>query len=308
MTLALAAATVPVSAGGLASADGDLAIRSVTVRPDDPVVGPSDSVRLVVDVVARGAEEVDVVINPGRGEPDRPAGQDPPGTAGAAAGPTPSPSLALTPSPVRAPSPALTPVQTPAPASSPVPTPSPAPVSSPASAASRRTDAPASADLTQPSEDGDGEGDAGEDGWEVWRFLPQKPLSRWYPSGPWTVTATAVDADGHSVTAGTTFSLRRATELEGVKVARDGDDVRITGTLLRVDPRGRVDYRPFGKQRVVFCFRPSGAAEWQDMGSAVTRKDGWFSGRVRDAGDGAWRAEYAGNKHYARDVSAGKTT
>ncbi|WP_433501001.1 hypothetical protein ACQP1K_12280 [Sphaerimonospora sp. CA-214678] len=299
VTLALAATTVPGSAGGLVSADGDLAIRSITVRPDDPVVGPSDSVKLVIDVVARGAEDVTVVINPGRGKPDRPADPDSPDTAGGAGDPTPSPTP--TPAPAPSPSPARAPAGTAAKTPDPV--------------ASRLTDALVSAlpadgrvlpgDRTSSPASG-ADGAAPGDGWEVWRFLPQKPLSRWYPSGPWTITATATGADGGSVTAHTTFSLRRATQLEGVKVARDGDDVRITGTLLRVDPQGRVDYRPFGKQRVVFCFRPSGSDDWQDVGSAVTRKDGWFSGRMHNAGDGAWRAEYVGNKHYAREASAGK--
>ncbi|MEV1205342.1 hypothetical protein, partial [Microbispora rosea] len=73
-TLVLATATTAAAAAP-APASGDLAIRSVVVRPSDPVVGPSGSVRLVVDVVARGADRVSVVLEPGRA----PAEDDEPG-------------------------------------------------------------------------------------------------------------------------------------------------------------------------------------------------------------------------------------
>lgn len=243
--LAVAALAVPAAP---ASADGDLAIRSITVRPADPVVGPSKPVKLVIDVVARGAGEVDVVLQPGR--PER---------------------TAKSPKPRRPPG---------------------------EETAEEAVQGPAGEPVGEPSG-----GDGTE--WEIWRFLPQKALSRWYPSGLWTITVTAKNEEDRVVTARTAFSLRRATRLEGVKVVRNGDGVRITGTLLRVDPKGRVDYRPFGKQRVIFSFRPAGADDWQVMGDAVTRKDGWFSARLNDAGDGQWRAEYGGNNHYAGDASSG---
>jgi hypothetical protein len=143
-------------------------------------------------------------------------------------------------------------------------------------------------------------------GWETWLFLPQKPLSRWYPSGQWTVTATARNAAGAVVTSRTTFFLRRQTTIEGVNVVRNDNQVRITGTLLRVDPLGRVDYRPFAGQSVALCFRPAGSGTWRTMGTAVTDKDGWFSRRLRGMGEGVWRAEYAGTAHYARDTSVDK--
>ena len=45
--------TLPVPAGAPAAAVEDLTIRSVTLRPATPVVGPADSVRMVIEVVAR---------------------------------------------------------------------------------------------------------------------------------------------------------------------------------------------------------------------------------------------------------------
>ncbi|WP_204285602.1 hypothetical protein [Microbispora amethystogenes] len=115
-----------------------------------------------------------------------------------------------------------------------------------------------------------------------------------------------MDARGGTAVARAVFHLRRATEIEGLKVARGrgGDETRVTGTLLRVDPGGRVDYRPFPGQRVRISFRPSGSSEWRPVGEAVTRRDGWFSARTREDGQGAWRAEYAGSPRYAADVSS----
>jgi hypothetical protein len=141
--------------------------------------------------------------------------------------------------------------------------------------------------------------------WETWRFLPEKALSRWYPCGPWTVKATARSAGGDTTTAWATFNLRRATELDGMKVTRNGGaNVRVSGALLRVDPLGKVDYRPFAGQRITLRFRPTGSEEWRDVGTAVTRKDGWFSARLRGQGEGLWRAEYAGTTRYAAAISA----
>ncbi|MEU8381980.1 hypothetical protein, partial [Streptosporangium sp. NPDC048865] len=46
-SLAAGAVTLPVPAGAPAAAVEDLTIRSVTLRPTSPVVGPADSVRMV---------------------------------------------------------------------------------------------------------------------------------------------------------------------------------------------------------------------------------------------------------------------
>ncbi|MBB2744460.1 UNVERIFIED_ORG: hypothetical protein FHR35_004296 [Microbispora rosea subsp. rosea] len=286
-TLVLATATTAAAAP--APASGDLAIRSVEVRPSDPVVGPSGSVRLVVDVVARGADRVSVVLEPGRA----PSGGDEPGGE-----PGKEPEPAATPSP-------------PSGDAVPVPPGSPDPVVSPGAAVPPAVPLPGLGGLASAAMPGMvGASRTGRPvrrissgEWETWRFLPDKPLSRWYPSGPWTVTATAVNARGERAVARVGFNLRRATEIEGLKVVRDGDGVRVTGTLLRVDPVGKVDYRPFAGQRVRICFRPAGSSRWKTVGEAVTRRDGWFTARVRADGEGAWRAEYAGTSRYAADAS-----
>ncbi|MEU8059297.1 hypothetical protein [Microbispora bryophytorum] len=292
-TLVLATATTAAAAP--APASGDLAVRSVEVRPSDPVVGPSGSVRLVVDVVARGADRVNVVLEPGRA----PSGGDEPGGE-----PGKEPEPAVTPSP---PSGDAVPVPVPVP----VPSASPDPVVPPGAALPATVPLPGLGGLASAamprvmgaSRDGRPVRRISSGEWETWRFLPDKPLSRWYPSGPWTVTATAVNAQGEQAVARVEFNLRRATEIEGLKVVRDGDDVRVTGTLLRVDPVGKVDYRPFAGQRVRIRFRPAGSSHWKTVGEAVTRRDGWFSARVRADGEGAWRAEYPGTSRYAADAS-----
>ncbi|MCT9932753.1 hypothetical protein N5079_21345 [Planotetraspora sp. A-T 1434] len=382
----LAVAALSASAMAPATATGDLAIRSITVKPANPVVGPTGSVKLVIEVVARGATSVSVALEPGRSanpanpanpsNPAAPSDQGEPETtpAGISGMVTPlsAPGVA-TPSAVPGnPAPALVAAEDPAPnlpaqaqsqapirpaqapvlpalaqvspaPSLPAPTPgfpapaqgSPAPTADTVPAAGTGPAAAAallgasSPDGSQGSSPGGspalapstsstsrpplrgvrvsappvGGGSRGNE-WETWRFLPEKALSRWYPSGPWTVTATAKDAAGGTVTARTTFFLKRATELEGVHAVRADDRVRITGTLLRVDPVGRVDYRPFPGQPVAICFRPGGSKVWRTVATAVTGKDGWFSARVRATGDGMWRAEYAGTGHYAPDTSS----
>jgi hypothetical protein len=77
------------------------------------------------------------------------------------------------------------------------------------------------------------------DGWETWRFLPDKRLSRFYPAGTWTVTATAHGKDGATVTEYASFQLRRDTKLSEVQVERARGAVRLRGSLTRVDPRWR---------------------------------------------------------------------
>ncbi|MBP2703609.1 hypothetical protein JOL79_07325 [Microbispora sp. RL4-1S] len=298
----------------------DLAIRAVTVRPAEPVVGPTGSVRLVVDVAARGADRVDVTLEPGRPEsdegeePDGPSGpgqdgwgDDEPGQAGGQESGSASPLQPGAGPADGAPGGpedegtgdgaddpgGLGPVMT-----TPVPRLLGVPLAgrrSPSGWAARAVRVPVRA------------GAAGSGGWETWRFLPQRRLSRRYPSGAWTVTATARNGRGGELAEKTVFYLRRATEIDGARVVRDGRaGVRVSGTLLRVDPLGRVDYRPFPGQRVRLWFRPSGAGEWQPAGSAVTRRDGWFSARARGRVAGVWRAEYPGTTRYARSTSQEK--
>ncbi|MEW9531118.1 hypothetical protein [Microbispora sp. NPDC049125] len=321
-TPALAVAALPLAVQAPAPAPGDLAdpadlaIRSVTVRPGAPVVGPSGSVRLVVDVSARGAARVSVEVEPGRPDgPEQPEQPGQPGQPGQPEEPEPS---AVPPEEPAAP-PFQEPFQQPFQEYGPRPAaPAPgAPAQIPPRPGGLAGLTPSQVPRFVGTTLGRGgapwflpmrttRAGAGQE-WETWRFLPEKALSRWYPSGPWTVTATAWDARGGVVTARTTFALRRATSLEGVKAVRDGDEgVRVTGTLLRVDPVGRVDYRPFPGQRVTVSYRRGGSGEWRPLGRAFTRRDGWFSTRLRAPGDGVWRAEYSGTTHYAPDVSAEK--
>ncbi|MEV4017912.1 hypothetical protein AB0J35_46210, partial [Nonomuraea angiospora] len=63
VSLAAGPLTVPAPPAAI-----EPAIRAITVRPAEPVVGANDSVRLVVDVVAKGARGKDgitVKIEPG---------------------------------------------------------------------------------------------------------------------------------------------------------------------------------------------------------------------------------------------------
>ncbi|MEU7689387.1 hypothetical protein [Microbispora hainanensis] len=292
-TLVLSTATTAAAAAP-APASGDLAIRSIVVRPSDPVVGPSGSVRLVVDVVARGADRVSVVLEPGRA----PADGDEPGE---------EPEPDVTPSPpsgdaVPVPSASQDPMVPPGGA-----VPGAVPVGVPAGVPLPGLGGLASAvvpRMTGASRDGRPVRRMSSGEWETWRFLPDKALSRWYPHGPWTVTATAVNARGERAVAHAGFNLRRETQIEGLKVAREGNSVRVTGTLLRVGPGGKVDYRPFAGQRVTIRFRPEGSSRWKTVGEAVTREDGWFNAKVRADGEGSWRAEYAGTPRYAAETSA----
>ncbi|WP_066936999.1 hypothetical protein [Microtetraspora fusca] len=260
---AAVAAAVPLAALGAAQtpalADDELAIRSVTVQPGDPVVGPSGSVKLVVDVVARGARGdrgVTVKVEPG---PPTAAstGQS---TGAAPAGPGASPVRPLI----------------------------------DGSAGS------VSVSGTRSTQNGQDIGRSS--GWEKWRFQPEVGLSRWYPSGQWTVVATAKDANGATVNSYTTFYLRRETRFEGIDVKRDGDGTRVTGTLMRVDPKGQVDYRPFAGREVAIRFREEGAADWKDMGTAVTNKDGWFESRAPVKTAGTWQVDFGGTGHYASNT------
>ncbi|MGW3370066.1 hypothetical protein ACWDOR_44875, partial [Streptosporangium canum] len=72
--LAAGAAALPAGAAAVPAraephaAVKDLAIRSITLDPEAPVVGPSDTVRLVIEVVARGVsgpQGMTVQVEPG---------------------------------------------------------------------------------------------------------------------------------------------------------------------------------------------------------------------------------------------------
>ncbi|MFI6453556.1 hypothetical protein ACIBF6_18605 [Streptosporangium amethystogenes] len=257
----LAAGTValPVPAGAPAAAAEDLTIRSVTLRPANPVVGPADTVRMVIEVVARGVtgpEGVTIKVEPGA-----------------------TPASKGTSFPVTASRPGGGPGRGPALAPGPVPGPT----------VSARL-APGAAGMTgfRPGE-----------GWETWRFAPEKSLSRWYPAGPWTVSVTARGADGAEVTGHTGFLLKRLTRFGGVQVAPGGSGVRVTGALNRVDPQGHLDYAPFPGQPVEIMRRAGKDADWTKVAGATTDSHGRFTRVVKGRTGGEWRLRFEGTTHYA---------
>ncbi|GLV50388.1 hypothetical protein TBS_09630 [Thermobispora bispora] len=277
------AAVPPALAEGTAAAARGPVIKSIEISPSDPVVGPKDSVAIVVDVVVRGATEVSAELEPGRPDGEPGGAQARPPAAGAPDADEAATGQEAGDAPV------------------------PVPVQQVTTAFDRIAPLFAWRSGAVPSWRARGLRTAAADaGWETWRFLPEKRLSRRYPSGPWTVTVTARNARGAETTAQAEFRLRRATELSGVTVARAGGRVRVTGTLLRVDPAGRVAYRPFAGQRVLIRHRPKGARSWRTAGSATTGKDGWFSAKVPREGVQEWRVEYPGDDHHARSVSGTK--
>ncbi|MCF6469935.1 hypothetical protein FAF44_16265 [Nonomuraea sp. MG754425] len=142
-------------------------------------------------------------------------------------------------------------------------------------------------------------------GWQTWRFLPDKRLTRFYPAGTWTITATAKGANGATVTEYASFELRRETRLAGVRAERPAraDGVRLRGSLTRVDPRGLTDYGPFAKQGLEILWRPDTTSEWQTVGRTTTDAAGAFVGMVLGHTDGYWRVRYPGTRHYAADIS-----
>ncbi|MFI6503476.1 hypothetical protein [Nonomuraea typhae] len=276
-SLAAGALTVPLPS---ATAATELAIREITVRPADPVVRPTGSVRLVVDVVAKGVsgdDGVTIKVDPGT----------PPEPAPVSVTPAPSPSAPASPAPTPTPTPTplpTTPIpQTPAP--TPTPTPSP-PVEA----------APAPPQRIMR---------AGDD-WETWRFLPEKGLTRYYPSGAWTVTVTAKGPDGTSITRYAAFKLRRETRLTSIQAAKTPGTkaVRLRGVLTRVDPDGFTDYSPFGNQRMEIMYRRTPASPWETVAVATTAESGAFTKTVKGRARGEWRAHFPGSAHYAAKLSA----
>ncbi|TDD14007.1 hypothetical protein [Nonomuraea diastatica] len=251
------------------SAATELAIRSITVRPAEPVVGPKGSVRLVIDVIARGTRGkhgVAVKVEPG--SPPAPAlssktpAQDTP-----AATPTPSPKVSAAPrlAPGREPAADLPPMMA-------------WRVGSPATSAA--------------------------EGWETWRFLPDKRLNRYYPTGAWTIAATATGPGGATVTEYESFQFRRDTKLASVRVdGTAGGKVRLRGSLTRVDPRGLTDYGPFAQQTLDILWRADASSAWERIGEVRTDAAGSFATTVSGRTGGFWRVRYPGTGHYAADVS-----
>ncbi|MFE3453560.1 hypothetical protein ACFXJ8_32000 [Nonomuraea sp. NPDC059194] len=89
-TLVAGALTGPA----LADAPATLAIKEITIRPGDPVVGPHGSVKLVIDVVASGAEENGVTIKVEPGNPPGPVLDRKPIDGGKVFGPVPAARMA----------------------------------------------------------------------------------------------------------------------------------------------------------------------------------------------------------------------
>lgn len=266
-SLAAGAVTLPVPAGAPAAAVEDLTIRSVTLRPATPVVGPADSVRMVIEVVARGVtgpEGVRIKVEPGA--PPASAGPPFPVTA-------PRPGASARPGPGRGP------------ALAPGPAPGPIVAARLTSGAAGTT---AGRIVSRPGE-----------GWVTWRFAPEKSLSRWYPAGPWTVSVTARGADGTEVTGHTGFLLKRLTRFGGVEAVRGDSGVRVTGVLNRVDPQGDLDYAPFPGQPVEILHRPGEKAGWTKVAGATTDSHGRFARTVADRTGGDWRLRFQGTNHYA---------
>ncbi|MFF3439320.1 hypothetical protein [Streptosporangium sp. NPDC002721] len=275
-SLAAGAVTLPVPAGAPAAAVEDLTIRSVTLRPASPVVGPADSVRMVIEVVARG------VTGPGgvriRVEPGAPPAS---GTS----------------FPVTAPR-RETPAQ-PKPGQGPALAPGPAPGPIVAARLAHGTAGATEERIVSLPGEGPGEG------WVTWRFAPEKSLSRWYPAGPWTVSVTARGVDGAEVTGHTGFLLKRLTRFGGVEAVRGNSGVRVTGVLNRVDPQGDLDYAPFPGQPVEILHRPKERekerekAGWTRVAGATTDSHGRFARTVGDRTGGEWRIRFQGTNHYA---------
>ncbi|MGW0803805.1 hypothetical protein [Nonomuraea sp. NPDC002799] len=140
-------------------------------------------------------------------------------------------------------------------------------------------------------------------GWETWRFLPDKRLNRFYPTGTWTITATARGQGGTTVTEYASFQFRRESRLSSVRAEKSAAGVRLRGSLTRIDPRGLTDYGPFAKQPLEVLWRADPTATWERVALATTDAAGAFMSTVPDRTGGYWRIRYPGTGHYATDVS-----
>ncbi|WP_326823483.1 hypothetical protein [Streptosporangium sp. NBC_01756] len=257
-------AGVPAVAEQVRPSSTGPAIRSITLNPAAPVAGPTGSVHLVIEVVARGVASpagMTVQVDPG----------PPPGSAkvaGPGGGPGPVSGPLSGHGPLSGPGPA--------PQSGQVPVP-PVTVSTVPSQTARHA--------------------LGE--WEIWRFEPDKKLSRWYPAGPWTVAVTARGTDGGTVTRYAGFQLRRDTKFSSVQAVRKGAGVEVRGVLNRVDPQGYLDYAPFSGQTVEILHREPGQERWTRSAEATTDLQGHFLQTVAGHRDDEWRARFVETGHYA---------
>ncbi|MEU4833448.1 hypothetical protein [Streptosporangium sp. NPDC023615] len=322
-SLAVGAAALPAGAppqpvtvprpvtGTSAAAVEDLTIRSVTLRPPAPVVGPADSVRMVVEVVARGVtgpEGVTIKVEPGappgsvdtffpltaahrQARPGRTPASRPGGGPGGEPRPAPRPGHGHghDRGPALAPGPA------------PVPSASARLGAGVGTWAGAEAGAGAGAEAGAGARAGTGARTAPPPGggWETWRFVPEKSLSRWYPAGPWTVTVTAKAADGTGITGYRAFLLKRLTRFGGVEVVRQGPAVRVTGVLNRVDPQGHLDYAPFPAQPVEILHRPGREHAWTTVAEVVTGPQGRLTRTVQGRTGGEWRLRFEGTSRYA---------
>ncbi|MCA2222230.1 hypothetical protein [Nonomuraea aurantiaca] len=317
VSLAAGALAVPIPASSAAT---ELAIREISIRPASPVVGAGNTVRLVIDVVAKGAKGKDgVTIKVEPGATPGATGQTPI-TGGSPVGPLPPATGAM-----RVTAPGGKPIRgvKPAPGGETVVDPAQAadPGARPAgegwpswfgpdiwASARRPQPRPITVEPALPFMPAWRTVPVGTrmlDGWQTWRFLPDKVLTRFYPSGTWTITATATGDDGQSVTRNQTFQLRRETKLSSVRAEKAGGagSVRLRGSLTRVDPRGYEDYAPFADQQVEILWRAEAEDTWERVAIATTGETGDFGRTVRGRPGGYWRARYLGTDHYAPKVS-----
>ncbi|NUW41693.1 hypothetical protein [Nonomuraea rhodomycinica] len=343
-------ASVNPAASGLAAAARAAApaIREIVVRPASPVVGPGDSVRMVIDVVAKDVKYrngVSVKVEPGKppqgavSATDPSTGAAPAPAAPAPAAPAPRPAVPAPGAPAQAPPAVATddrgvPVVPVGHAVRPPGRPLiPVRDHQPALAASARDHAASvpsgAARLAAPQRDhrrradprdsDKGRGRRGQSvswqptpswmsfngDWQTWRFLPDKGLTRYYPAGTWTITATAVGADGATTTKYSTFQLRRETKLDGVRVtpAPDGSAVRFAGSLRRLGPKGVADFAPFSEQPVDILWRPDDGSTWEEVAEVTTSANGAFAKDVAGRAGGSWRVRYEGTPRYAPILS-----
>ncbi|MFI6297455.1 hypothetical protein ACIBEJ_38085 [Nonomuraea sp. NPDC050790] len=311
-SLAAGALTVPAPVSTAAS---EPAIREITIRPADPVVRATGSVRLVIEVVAQGVDGRDgVTVRVDPGTPPDPPPVDPPPVDPPPVDPPPVDPAPPLPKPSTLPSVAPTPAPSPVPSAVPSAAPSVLPSVAPSVPPSPLPSLPAplpAPGLAVPGQAPRWQGEQAApmrrgDGWQTWRFLPEKGLTRYYPSGTWTIAVTATAPDGRSVTAYKTFKLRKETRLTSVQATKvDGmKAVRLRGVLTRVDPMGFTDYSPFGNQRMEILHRRDDSDPWKQAAVATTSELGKFGKTVLGPARGQWRARFPGTGHYAAELSS----